>query len=385
MRRRSRRLHAVADLNDRLISFLVGVLDGCLFFSYLFNFEQAYFYAGAIGLKLVIALHFRRMSWSAMWPAIPFSALLLVAETASGVVNGLEVVTYIKVVFFVLNILTTLSFVSAQYWQGLFLANVGNALIYVVLFYGGQIEGAFGRYFYYNRSHPNLGSELLFGASFAGLLSKRPRYVLLLLPLILFPVIMMQGRAAQLGITMVALICAIYVFRSLSLGPQAAILMVAALGLTIFLLSVDIGALLNKWLLLDDKYRGEGTDASGRSTYWAAAIQVWMDHPFFGAGSNYPARLGVLQAHNFFLYGLANYGVLGGALLSVFLYQLGSVAVAGYWPLILPLVPMLVFNDRFINLNTYPTAMFLFVFAYHGRTFRLGSPSQVLRGSIRAG
>jgi len=351
------------------ICFWIGVLDGCLFVTYLLKFDQAYFYVASIAIKLIlIEVTRQRNSNAAVWSAVPFTVLLLTSETISGLLNELEWLAYIKVIVFSLNILATLNFVSEKYWRGLFLANVANGAIYLVMFQTGRIENVFGRYSYYNLVHPNLGSELLFGAAFAGLLGRRPKLLVLGLPFIFLPVFLMQGRAAELGIAAIASICGAYIFRRLGLEAQAAILVLLAVAVSVFLLYVDLGTLVSKLLLLDDKYRGEGTDASGRSAYWGTAIQVWLDYPFFGAGSSYPSRLGVLQAHNFFLYGLADYGLLGAVLLSVFLFQLGSVALAGYWQLVLPLIPMLIFNDRFINLNTYPTVMFLFVFAYFARS-----------------
>ncbi|MBR0987616.1 O-antigen ligase family protein [Bradyrhizobium liaoningense] len=375
---------AFANPDERLCQF-VGMLDGCLFLSYLLGFEQAYFYAVSIGIKLLAVGYLRSKPTGFVSSSVPFLLLLLAAETASSVLNELEPLAFLRVIVFALNILATMNFICRAYWNGLFLANVGNASIYLVMLQVGSIENAFGRYFYYNLAHPNLGSELFFGASFAGLLSQRYKQVLFLMPLIFVPVFMMQGRAAELGIAAVAILCGIQVFWRLSPSSQAVLFVVAAISVAVLLLWLDVGSLLNKLLLLDDKYRGQGTDASGRSGYWAAAIQVWIDHPIFGAGSSYPSRLGVPQAHNFFLYALADYGLIGIALIVVLVVQLGSVIAAGYWPFVLPLVPMLIFNDRFINLNTYPTVMFLFVFAYFATTRRstriVGSSHSAMSGS----
>jgi O-antigen ligase len=176
----------------------------------------------------------------------------------------------------------------------------------------------------------------------------------------------MQGRAAQLGILSSAAVLVWKISSSHLRFRPIIFLGMATLAITL-IATIDMPGLAAKILMLDDQYRGEGSDFSGRAEYWGTAINTWMEYPLLGAGSDYSTRLDVLQPHSFFLYPLACYGILGIALLLIFFRAFFVVFFSGRALYMLAFIPMLAFNDRFINLNTYPTIMFLYVFSEYAR------------------
>ena len=82
------------------------------------------------------------------------------------------------------------------------------------------------------------------------------------------------------------------------------------------------------------------------------------------------------QAHNFFLYPLVFYGIAGLAILFVLLKKFFIGAFVPDLFVYLPILPMIIFNDRFINLNIYPVILYLVlitrydeiqIFGFHDR------------------
>lgn len=347
-------------------AFVAGAIDGLVFLSYFFEVDQALFYTGTILLK-VLLLSLRREGLSpASSSSFPFVYCLALAETASALANDVAVLSSVRIFVFCANLMITLNFVSTAYWRGIAITTIVNAGLYLSYIESGGITELFGRYLYFNNTHPNLGSEIFFGAAFALLLTRSPRASVFGAVLLFIPCYLMQGRAAELGILSVIAMLGWQQLRQLQpVARLVGVALVSVVGLSL-LFTLDFSSLANKVLLLDNEYRGGATDASGRSLYWATALQMWSSHPLVGAGSDYPARLGVLQPHNFFLYPLAYYGILGLAPLAIFMHSFFRVALVRLGHLV-PFIPMLAFNDRFVNLNTYPTVMFLYVFYEYSR------------------
>ncbi|MGY3363865.1 O-antigen ligase [Bradyrhizobium sp. GM2.4] len=348
--------------NASWTGFLVGALDGLVFLSFLLSMDQTIYYSAVLFLKIAVLVLRGQTPSRASRASIPFIYCVLILETISALINDVGILSTIRVYVFCVNLFVTLTFVSVSYWRGLLFISSIDALLYLAFLETGRISDAYGRYLFFSASHPNLGAELFFSAAFASMLSKTPKLSLLLLPLFFAPTFLMQGRAAEIGILYAVGIVGWKSTKNLSPLARfgtASLVAVVAFG---WLMTVDVAALVNKVLLLDNQYRGENTNATGRITYWTSALDVWFSHPLFGAGSDYPTRLGTLQAHNFFLYPLAYYGLLGFSLVLIFVQRLLVVAISGRAAYIAAFVPMLAFNDRFINLNTYPTIMFVYIF-----------------------
>ncbi|MDA9453638.1 hypothetical protein XI00_04930 [Bradyrhizobium sp. CCBAU 21359] len=338
------------------------MIDGLVFLSYLFEVDQTVYYGITILLKAFLLFARNSGLTSASRSSFAFLFSLAIIEIVSAVSNDVAILSSIRVIVFCVNLVVTLNFVGKYYWRGLVLVSATDAIIYLTMLETGRITEIYGRYLFFANSHPNLGSEIFFGAAYACLLSSMPRLSLALVALFFVPTFFMQGRAAELGILCVAGILAWNYAREMRpAGRTILFFSIIGIGLVIAF-NVDLAAAIDKVLLLDDENRGGSTNASGRTLYWTAALAAWSGNPILGAGSDYPTRLGMLQPHNFFLYPLACYGLLGVIVLIIFLRKFSELAFYGRFVYLLPLVPMLAFNDRFVNLNIYPTIMFLFIF-----------------------
>ncbi|WP_407121662.1 O-antigen ligase family protein [Bradyrhizobium sp. STM 3561] len=349
------------------LSLVAGAVDGLVFLSYLFQIDQSTYYAATILFKLCLLFLRGRQVTEAARTSVPFLYVLLLAEVTSAAINEVEFISTIRIIVFCINLFVSLNFVSTNYWRGLFLSTLANAATYLALVETGNIAVVFGRYLYFSQSHPNLGAEIFFGGAFAALLVKAPRLSLLALPLFFIPAFLMQGRAAELGILFIGGMLVSQLLSRVGQFTRLALVIFVCIGLLLIILNSDVSGWVAKLLLLDDAYRGEGTGASGRGQYWANAIETWLNNPVFGAGSDYYIRLGTTEPHSFFLYPLAFYGFMGIVALSAFMQRFLAVMLYGHSIYLLPFAPMLAFNDRFVNLNVYPTILFLYVFYQYSR------------------
>jgi hypothetical protein len=291
----------------------------------------------------------------------------MLSEGLSAIANQVALLSVIRTCVFSANLLITLPFVGTYYWRGLVAINAFAAAAYLYYVHAGLVPIFFGRYFFFSGSHFNLGGEIFFSAAFASTLTNTSRLSLMLAALFFAPTFLMEARAAEIGI-----LCSAFVLVwqiSSKYGRQLRLAIFFGLGIVAILLIMTTHGsdLANQVLMLNDQTRGEGSDFSGRANHWTVAIEIWNEHPLIGAGSDYPTRLGVLQPHSFFLYALAGYGVLGIAVLLIFFRTFLTVFINGRALHMLAFFPMLAFNDRFVNLNTYPTIMFLYVFSEYAR------------------
>lgn len=74
-----------------------------------------------------------------------------------------------------------------------------------------------------------------------------------------------------------------------------------------------IGQGFGDLFMLNDEYRGIGSDASGRGHLWAAAVNLWLTNPMFGVGfkGHQMFMPDQLWAHNSYLGMLADMGLTG--------------------------------------------------------------------------
>ncbi|WP_354168117.1 MULTISPECIES: O-antigen ligase family protein [unclassified Bradyrhizobium] len=333
-----------------------------MFVSYIFEIDQTVYYSATVALKIALFLLRREKLTEASRAVLPFIYILILSEIASSLWNDVSALSSARILVFSVNLFVTLNFLGTPYWRGLVFVSVIDATVYLVFYQTGRLVDFYGRTLFFSASHPNLGSELFFSAAFGALLIRMPKVSFALTPLFFAPTFLMQGRAAELGILAVACILFWHASRNLSPLTRLLLILTTLIAGGALLFTLDVSDLANKVLLLDNQYRGENTNASGRNLYWASAFEAWATNPLFGAGSDFPARLGMLQPHNFFLYPIAYYGLMGLIVLFILLSKFAYVAVFGRALYLVPFVPMLAFNDRFVNLNTYPAIMFLFLF-----------------------
>lgn len=241
------------------------------------------------------------------------------------------------------------------------------------------------RYYFFSDSHPNLGGELISSAVIMATISLKPKHFFMLAVPALYCTFLLQSRTSTIAI-LISVFCFITLWSKWKFGWKAtrwAILTTPALLLGVFASLSAIGSeetqeafdlLFDSVFLVDDEYRGGESGFSGRDQHWGDAIEVIMNHPFFGAGPNFMDRLGVLQPHNWILYAISQFGFLGLVLVLVFIaaaYEAARrdpIRLAVLTPLFVPWL----LNDRFLNFNAYPFILYIVVFT----SFRHGDPSR---------
>jgi O-antigen ligase len=87
----------------------------------------------------------------------------------------------------------------------------------------------------------------------------------------------------------------------------------AVMTLTGFDVLNSIGKTFDGLFMLDDKYRGVSSGASGRNDLWAAAIKLWEAQPVFGVGFKGHTLLmpDEMPAHSAYIGMLADTGAIG--------------------------------------------------------------------------
>jgi O-Antigen ligase len=298
----------------------------------------------------------------------------VIAMTFATMFGGIDsFLPYIPIVAFVLNLAMTCILIGraplSRYLLGPVLIIVGSSLAHAILCFTHKMPSLYGRFLYFGWNHYNLGGEIEgIGCIAAALLLPRLLAVPALL-ILLVDLNYMQARSAEL-VGMGALIV-VLVFdgrRRLSQGRAIAL---AFLAPVLLLVLVAIGASgklsdsLSSMLLLNDPNRGVNSGGSGRSDLWQWSIQIFEDSPVFGHNLSYFGQIGFIGSHNMFLYGLAQYGLMTLLFFGTLIYAYAVLARTNFFrfSVLLCTLPLLLFNDRFVNLNVYPFMFFVLLTA----------------------
>jgi O-antigen ligase len=123
---------------------------------------------------------------------------------------------------------------------------------------------------------------------------------------------------------------------------------------------------ISSFLFLDDEYRGLASGFVGRDDLWSGAWNYFLLSPIIGNGAGFFEHLVDVYPHNFFLYGLSEFGLLSLPVFGIMFalmfamfrndlqkyVSLASISI--FW----------IFNARFININPYPFLFFAVLLAY---------------------
>jgi O-antigen ligase len=380
---------------------LVGLLDSASFLMYLYGIPEMPFYATILTLKLAMTVY-ARVDLNGMRPALPFILITLLAIVVSTLANDVEPLSVYKSFAVLVSLSLTLALIRQHlrgYALGLSITGAVICVVYIVQVQRGMIGDHFGRMLFFGDNHPNLGGEILGMIVIMSALCLGPRLYFALAGAASYCVWLMQSRSGLLAIlisaalyTMVSVAKAYGWRRCLIFASVAgfvlafAVLAGVASGTRLVISAYDF--FWNTLFLADDEYRGAGTGLTGRDHHWAEAMRIFLEHPFFGAGLDYPGRLDLIQPHNWFLYALAQFGLFGVLVVIAFL----AVLVRAIWVgmnsvmVIVPVLALLLINDRFLNLNIYPLGMYVLVFALDRDSSLLSSrtpprsPAPQLRG-----
>jgi hypothetical protein len=357
--------------NRQVIGFptaeVAAATDLAAVIGYIVDVAPAPFQAAAIAVKIALVLVSRNRLSGMIGGAVPLMVLIGAAGISTifshyYVLQGLG-----QYVLVALNVSSTLILLRAtnfhRYTRALGILSSGINVLFGMMALAGHIPDHFGG------SHPNLGSEIaaIGVISLCMTFSLKPAHVVALSIPNLVACFLMQGRTGLLVIVFAVLIRLYLSVRGRGMNY--------VLGLvTLLLIMVPIGTLLggrairadvSEVLLLEDSHRGIGTGFVGRDGRWKGGIDMFLSSPLTGGGPDVFRSEAMLSPHNWFMYGI---GELGALFLLVLFFMIRCVVRAyrynsAYVLVLSPVLLLMMLNDRFMNLNAYPTLMYVFLFA----------------------
>jgi len=305
------------------------------------------------------------LSGPAKW-LIGSTATMALATTAAGVSSFGP---YVPVGAFLVHLVLTSTLIGGQPLRRYLLAPVliisSSALFHVSLCLTHRMPSWWGRFLYFGYNQFNLGGEIeAIGCMTAALLLPR----LLFFPVVaalLFDMNLMQTRSAMLtGFATILVVLLFDAHRRLTGRRTLALLFIVPIA-ALLVVGVGVGGQLgdavSNVLMLNDANRGVASGGSGRADLWEWSLQLFNASPIVGHDLGYFESIGFIGSHNLFLYGLAQYGLMSllffGSL--IYAYVVLSRSDLFRFAVMLCALPLLLFNDRFTNLNPYPFIFFI--------------------------
>jgi len=353
-------------------AFVLGIFETVGVLGYILGGDPLPLQIAALSLKTILLLCaissinssvLSRVWWLALWPIlIPFINIFV--NTPS------ELISILKIFAFSANLIATLLILNTaglrHYFKGIALFGAIITAVYIFQVHAGIISNHYGRYYYFNDSHPNLGSEIAAVVVVTSVLTLRWVPMTIISALAFYSIVLMQGRAALLvafGAFTIRLVIHLRTFAQKSTQNLGIVLGLGILALIPLVPAMmEIGGTL---LQIDDEHRGASTGFVGRDRLWANAFELFSQNPFFGVGASYFEAADREPVHNFYLYGLTLYGITSLAIYAS-LFCAGLVAFRRNPRATMILSTFLIltlFNARFMNLNLYPFVVYVAVFS----------------------
>jgi O-antigen ligase len=353
----------------RAAAYLAGLADVSAALSYLAGVNISVWHGATLLFKLLVVVWFRvpgGRTLSFHLPAVLAFAALLVLS-AWGVSPGPSV--WAAMTGFCLHLVVTLAAMRFEqlrtYLKAVAQGGMILALLFIAMVAAGMMESTLGRFSFFGGAHPNLGSEILAMAVVAASMSLRMRGFIIVALAGFVGIVLMQGRAAVLVVLLCGLVRLLqWTSRGRKLIPALVLLVIGSgAAFSVPALRTAASAASQVLLLVEDEHRGVGSGFGGREDRWRGAWEAFAESPLLGQGYGSYAEREDETPHNFFLYCLSQFGLLSIPILAYGAWCL----YRGYRKdpeLLLQFAPvgvLLMFNDRFINLNAYPFVMIVSV------------------------
>jgi len=366
----------------------MAIADLLAILAYMAGFENVYAQGAALAFKLLLAPVLIRedsILIQRIKPLLLLYALCLVSLITSQASSFGPIVQNVAfLASLALTLLLTVDEIPAYLrWQSRLIA--ASAAIYLLLWLNGQIVSEWGRPWYFNHLQPNLGTEIAAMGVLCGVLSLRYKELLIISAAPLVSAFVMQGRSAIIAMVLAIALRSVHEFVISARSPRARIhvLVAVPIGLTILYWTYP---LLVDAMMFDDVHRGSDTGFVGRRDLWHFAWQAFLERPLTGRGLGSYAALDLDSPHNFFLYGLAEMGLLSVPLfLMIVTMALKAYRLHG-WKVVslVPVGVLMVMNDRFMNLNPYPFLLWVLLFALSTVPAPAARPAPVTVRRVRA-
>lgn len=350
------------------VPYLLALADLAAILAYAIEFEPAYAQGSALILKLCLLplaqpsasiLNSRMFVLGGITCACLLSLIFSNGLTTFYLVQNAAFLAHLGLTLLILTHATT-----AAYVRTVACTVSATSVTFILMVLIGLVPDHYGRLLYFNGIHPNVGAEIATVGVICAAIAYRIRPFLMLATPPIATAFLMSGRSALIACALVLLLKAGYIVystaRSRRRRSSLMILIPVACALTAYFFPILLDA-----MIISDPIRGTGSGFVGRTDRWQTAWADFIDNPLTGTGLGYYAALDKASPHNFFLYGLAEMGLLSlfvfGAL--AFLYARAAREHRWHAFYLAPAVILMIFNDRFLNLNPYPFVIFVLLFA----------------------
>ena len=357
-------------LTVELAPLVAGVTDCWAVLGYALNSSPQPLQAAAIVVKLLLVLAGQKSAIRARHGAsfcLLFLGLLLFSDLLSAAHDAAVILQVVA--FFVSLYLTVILCAgvdrTADYLKTVSTFIALSAVIYLSLLAIGAIPttSAGDRYFYFGGSHPNLGAETNAIAIVMACLAYSGFALVWRCVLLFPPIVLMQGRSAMITAALAISLSILFaVVDRYKKSPRAVLAsLVVTVPALVFLTANAVVRIVSSGLMLDDTYRGLGTGVVGRSHRWDQGWDLFVSHPLIGNGPAYYATNTVESAHDYFLYGLVLLGISFFIVIAMMTSHYMKIArqtpraAAIFGSLLI----LMIFNDRFVNLNIYPFGLYV--------------------------
>jgi hypothetical protein len=363
------RLSPISVAPDLRAVIIVAILDASSPFAYFLQVSPIdLWYTLTLSIKIAIflismrSIRLGRLSAFSLYGVV---AIILISSAAAGAESD----AYLKVFAFVASLFLTLSMVRRDNLPLYVLTcvyTIGiSTLVYIAAVQMGSVPAMWGRFAYFGGSAANLGSEIIAISIVLATCVLSPLRLLFFSVPSLYALNLMEGRSGLI-VSLIAVVVTLYF--SIERPQNRSIVIVTAISVTCvtyLFFSDNVYTYFNSILLVDDEYRGVNTGFVGRDKLWEGAWNCFIQSPIIGNGVGFGERLGV-EAHNFFLYGLSQFGMMSLLIFGLILYLYYDMYRTNpQWLYGLASVPILMmFNDRFFNLNPYPFLLYVVLFAH---------------------
>jgi len=369
------------------LAMAMGALDASVVIAYFLSSGRAvsnviagageinvtYWHVITIIIKLILTVLYWKQ---ARLPSVGARAFLvsvfILAMLSLTLGNAGNLEQYYQYFGFIVHLSLTLMFVRADniraYFRSSAIVIAGSAAVHAALCFTGKMANDWGRFLYFANTQPNLGGEIEAVGAIAAVAGLRPRYAIVCLGLCVLDSLYLQSRAATLTQIMAGgAMIAIQENGRLHVGRIFAMVIAgvaALLGLSLLNTSLPIGDALASVFLLNDAHRGLGSGASGRGELIQFGLELFQASPIIGYPPGYFLDIGYVGPHNFFVYGLAQFGMGFAVVVIILLVEGVRIFRANMFVAYLVLcgLPLLLFNDRLVNLNPYPFIYYVLIF-----------------------
>jgi O-antigen ligase len=360
-------------MNRSLWPALIAIADSVAIVAYMVGVDPAILQIGSLVFKLAaIPWLLRRNSILVVQLPI-FMSLIGLCLLSLAFATAPSPIAIAQIMGFLVHLALTLLLMVEEfpaYCRSVAYLVAGSAVLYLGFAAFGAIEVVWGRHFYFSGVHPNVGGEIATAGALCAAISLPIRRFLTLTAPMFASAFLMEGRSALLAISLsVALRGARELYTtSQSRRTQWWTLIMSPFGVVALVIGTPY---VVDAMQLDSAYRGIDSGLGGRGDQWQMAWDAFMQRPLTGQGLGWIAGTQDLGAHQFFLYGLAEMGMLAIPIFLGMILLFGRAFAIHGWKLvaIAPIFVMTFVNDRFINLNLYPYVLWLFLFVLSAKTW----------------